>query len=84
MSEYKVKTINSNGNVEYETLYSYCSRLSKKNNSLLYRLENYLSKKLLDDPELTEIRDIILTVSADVSKIQNMLVKDGDDYERLQ
>lgn len=82
MSEYKVKITNVDGSVEFETLHSYCSRLGKKNNSLLYRLESYLSKKLLDEPELAEIRDIILTVSADISKI-HQIVKCGDNHEGL-
>ncbi|QJI52499.1 hypothetical protein [Psychrobacillus phage Perkons] len=79
----KVKTHNHIGEVEYETLYSYCSKLSKRNNSILYLLEKYLNKKLLDESELTKIRDIVLTVSADISKLNtNLLV--GDEDEELQ
>lgn len=69
---------------ELESVYSYCSRLSKRNNAVLYLLESYLNKKLLDEPELAEIRDIILTVSADISKLHNHLYVDsGDVSERF-
>lgn len=66
-----------------ESLYSYCSRLSKRNNSVLYLLETYLNKKLLDDEKLAEIRDVLLTVSADITKISSHLVVEGDEDERL-
>lgn len=82
MMEIKVKI--QNGTDELESLYSYCSRLSKRNNSVLYLLETYLQKKLLDDPELAEIRDVLLTVSADISKLYNHVhIECGDDYEKL-
>lgn len=84
MKEVKVKLTKYDGSIEYESLYSYCSRLSKKNNSVLYLLESYLNKKLLTEPELTEIRDILLTVSADITKLNSHLVIEcGDDCERL-
>lgn len=83
MMEIKVKIQSPNG-VELESLYSYCSRLSKRNNSVLYLLESHLQKKLLDDPELAAIRDVLLTVSADISKLYNHLhVECGEDYEKL-
>lgn len=82
MSNLKVKMIKLDGTESCESLYSYCSRLSKKNNSILYKLETYLSKKLLDEPELAEIRDIILTVSADVTKLQSIVIC-GDEDEGL-
>lgn len=81
MSDMKVK-IHQEG-MELESVYSYCSRLSKRNNSILYLLESYLNKKLLDEPELAEIRDIILTVSADISKLHSILHIDGDEHEGL-
>ncbi|PKR82852.1 hypothetical protein [Heyndrickxia camelliae] len=85
MTEYKVRIVKQDGSLEFESLYSYCSRLSKKNNSVLYRLESYLHKKLLDEPELAEIRDILLTVSADITKLHSYLhVEVGDDSEKLQ
>lgn len=65
-----------------ESLYVYVSRISKKNNSILYLLEQYLNKKLLEEQELAEIRDIILTVSADISKLPNHLIV-GDEDEGL-
>lgn len=80
MIEIKVKNTKN----EIENIQSYCLHLSKKNNSILYLLESYLNKKLLDDPQLTEIRDIILTVSADISKLPNNISLDfGDKNERL-
>ncbi len=81
MSEMKVYIKNSKD--EVETLYSYCNRLSKRNNSILYKLENHLNMKLLDDESLVEIRDIILTVSADISKINNHIIIIGDNDEEL-
>lgn len=74
----KVKTLYFNE----ESLYSYCSKLSKRNNSVLYLLEKYLNKKLLDDSQLAEIRDIVLTVSADISKLHSNLIV-GEEDERL-
>lgn len=66
-----------------ETLYSHCVRLSKRNNSLLYKLESYLGQKLTDNHELSEIRDTILTVSADISKLHHN-IRVGEDDEGLQ
>lgn len=83
MSNIKVK-IQNGENGYTENLSSYCLKLSKKNNSTLYLIESYLNKKLLDDPELVEIRDAILTVSADISKLHlNLYIENGDDNEKL-
>ncbi|MCA1025673.1 hypothetical protein LCM23_06185 [Cytobacillus kochii] len=81
----KYSVVIKNGSSDdYETLFNYTSRLSKKNNSILYLLENYLDKKLLSEPELSEIRDIILTVSADLTRINaNIKVVCGENCERL-
>jgi hypothetical protein len=80
----KVKIQQSNGMDELEGLYSYCSRLSKRNNSVLYLLEKYAGKKLLEDEGLAEIRDILLTVSADITKINSLLViESGEEDEGL-
>ena len=82
MSNIQVKVPHSNN--ELESINSYCSKLSKKNNSVLYLLESYLNKKLLEDNELTIIRDAILTVSADIAKLPNLLiVEDGENNEGL-
>lgn len=70
-------------NDQLEQLDVYCKKMSKKNNSLLYKLENYLGKKLMTDEELVAIRDSILTVSADISRLSDSIVLDGDDNERL-
>lgn len=84
MIDVKVKIQQSDGMEELEGLYSYCSRLSKRNNSVLYLLENYVGKKLLEDEKLAEIRDILLTVSADITKINSLLViESGDQDEGL-
>jgi hypothetical protein len=82
MNELYVKITNVNGENGCETLESYCKRLSKKNNSVLYKLENYLQKTMLSEPELTEIRDIILTVSGDISRIPINIIC-GDPHEEL-
>jgi hypothetical protein len=84
MSEVKVKIQKSDGTVELESLYGYCSKLSKRNNAILYRLESFLGKKLLEEPELADIRDIVLTVSADISKLSSHLhLELGDVDEGL-
>ncbi|MNF66700.1 hypothetical protein D3C84_484970 [compost metagenome] len=70
-------------NDQLEQLDVYCKKMSKKNNALLYKLENYLGKKLMTDDELVEIRDVILTVSADISRISDLIVVDGEDNEKL-
>jgi len=67
-----------NGN-DKENLKGYCLRLSKKNNSILYLLEDYLGKKMLEDQKLSEIRDVILTVSAEILKIADHEVGDDDN-----
>lgn len=73
----KIYVINYNG--ELESLESYCLRLSKKNNSVLYKLENYLNKKMLEDVSLIEIRDLILTVSADIARLSERIVVNGEE-----
>jgi hypothetical protein len=84
MIEVKVKIKTTDGHEQLESLYSYCSRLSKKNNSILYLLESYLNKKLLEEPQLAEIRDILLTVSADITKLSSLLhVECGETDEGL-
>lgn len=84
MIEVKVKTKSTDGCEQLESLYSYCCRLSKRNNSILYLLESYLNKKLLEEPQLAEIRDILLTVSADITKISNYLhIECGEENEKL-
>lgn len=68
--------------IDDNNLKNYCLRLSKKNNSILYLLENYLGKSMLEDERLSEIRNIILTVSANIAKIPEQ-IKVGDSDERL-
>ncbi|MED1863233.1 hypothetical protein P4V41_07175 [Fictibacillus nanhaiensis] len=82
MSQLLVKVSDSHDQNSYESLESYCKRLGKRNNSLLYKLENYLGKKLMSDDELIEIRDLVLTMSADISKLSTLIVV-GDEDEGL-
>ncbi|CAM5190996.1 hypothetical protein FTE28_05745 [Bacillus licheniformis] len=63
------------------SLQEHCIRLSKKNNSVLYKVEQYLNKKMLSDTELAEIREIILDVSAEIVRLGQSL--SGDSNERL-
>ncbi|WP_024428194.1 hypothetical protein [Bacillus safensis] len=72
-----------------DQLYSSCVpinehliRLSRKNNSVLFKLEEFLDKKLIADPSLSEIRDIILSVSGDIVRLENSIVC-GDHDEGL-
>jgi len=79
MIDIKVKSSYINNEVEDESVYSYCFKLSKRNNSILFLLESYLNKKLLSDSELVEIRSVILTVSADIVRLSSLLYIDGGD-----
>lgn len=84
MSDIKVKSSYINNEFEDESIYSYCSKLSKRNNAILYLLESYLNKKLLSDNGLAEIRNVVLTVSADIARLPSLLyVEDGDENEGL-
>lgn len=83
MTSKLIVKINKDDEVSYEPLQSYCLRLSKRNNSILYQLETYLNVKLLNgNPELAEIRETILNVSGEISKLAEHLI-DGDENERL-
>ncbi|AOA54421.1 hypothetical protein MKS87_11595 [Bacillus subtilis] len=84
MSTIKVKSANKDGQIKLEDLDVFCNKLCKRNNSVLFKLEKYLNKKLLSDPELTEIRDTILTVSGELNRLKYNLVTDGDSIEGLQ
>lgn len=73
----------------HDQLYSSCVpinehliRLSKKNNSVLFKLEKFVDRKLITDPSLSEIRDIILSVSGDIVRLENSIVC-GDHNEGL-
>ncbi|ASB89381.1 hypothetical protein OZL92_16765 [Bacillus sonorensis] len=63
------------------SLQEHCVRLSKKNNSVLYKVEQHLNKKMLADAELAEIREIILDVSAEIVRLGQYL--SGDLNEGL-
>lgn len=77
-----IKVADNKGSYVTEDLFTYCRKLSKKNNSVLYKLEEYLGVQLASDVKLMEIRDILLTVSADISRIPSNIVKD-EENERL-
>ncbi len=68
---------------EIISLSNYCMRLSKRNNAILYQIESYLDKKLLEDEALIKIRDNILTVSAEINKLSNSIIC-GECNEGLQ
>lgn len=74
MSTIKVKSANKDGQIKIEDLDVFCKKLCNRNNSVLFKLEKYLDKKLLSDPELTEIRDTILTVSGELNRLKDNLV----------
>ncbi|QVN25865.1 hypothetical protein [Bacillus halotolerans] len=84
MSTIKIKLVNNDGQIKLEDLDIFCKKLCNRNNSVLFKLEKYLDKKLLSDPELTEIRDTILTVSGELNRLKDNLVTDGDSIEGLQ
>ncbi len=84
MSTIKIKLVNNDGQIKLEDLDVFCKILCNRNNSVLFKLEKYLDKKLLSDPELTEIRDTILTVSGELNRLKDNLVTDGDSIEGLQ
>ncbi|MED3441490.1 hypothetical protein P4393_18810 [Bacillus subtilis] len=84
MSTIKVKSAHKDEQKKLEDLDVFCNKLCKRNNSVLFKLEKYLNKKLLSNPELTEIRDTILTVSGELSRLKDNLVTDGDSNEGLQ
>ncbi|MFT4400453.1 hypothetical protein ACMX2I_10470 [Bacillus sp. SW14] len=84
MSSIKVKSAQKDGQIKLEDLDVFCNKLCKRNNSVLFKLEKYLNKKLLSDPELIEIRDTILTVSGEVNRLRDNLATDGDSNEGLQ
>lgn len=84
MSTIKIKLVNNDGQIKIEDLDVFCKKLCNRNNSVLFKLEKYLDKKLLSDPELTEIRDTILTVSGELNRLNDCLLTDGDSIEGLQ
>ncbi|MFT4448591.1 hypothetical protein ACMXZI_14900 [Bacillus subtilis] len=84
MSTIKVKSAHKDEQIKLEDLDVFCNKLCKRNNSVLFKLEKYLNKKLLSNPELTEIRDTILTVSGELSRLKDNLVTNGDSNEGLQ
>lgn len=67
----------------YEPLDVYCNKLSKRNNAILYKIENCLDIKLLNgNPELEELREYILNISSEISRLHKRIVI-GDANEGL-
>ena len=65
---------------DIEKITVYCERISKKNNSILYKLEDYLGEKLLSNDKLKDIRDCILSISADIKSIpEKVIISEGDE-----
>lgn len=46
-----------------------CFKLSKRNNSVLYKIETYFNVRMSEDEELSDIRNDILTVSAEINRL---------------
>jgi hypothetical protein len=74
-----VYTKNNNDETVSEAIEVYCQRISKRNNSILYKLEEYLDVKLLSNDQLKDIRDSILSVSADMEKLPKLIKIEGDE-----
>lgn len=70
----------NNGEIVKEPLNIFCQKISRRNNSVLYKIEKYLNDKMLSNDELREIRNVILDVSANISRLpENIKIdKDGD------
>ncbi|MEX0595712.1 MAG: hypothetical protein WD512_04360 [Candidatus Paceibacterota bacterium] len=49
-----------------------CFKLSKRNNSTLYKIETYFGVSMMSDDEIAEIRNDILTVSAEIKRLPYM------------
>ena len=49
----------------------YCEFLSKRNQVVLHKLEEYLGVNLKDDIDLKEIRSLILSVSGDIQRLSD-------------
>lgn len=79
----KYKVVNGHFKDGYENLESYCNWLKRKNSVVLFKLENYAKVKLSTDPELAEIRNLILDVSNDISRLPSIIVIEGEEDARL-
>lgn len=64
-----VKLRDENDEIYTIPLKEYCTRLGRRNNSVLFRLEKYLGIKLLSNDELKDIREIVLDISADITRL---------------
>lgn len=74
-----VQTKSQDDGIISESIEVYCQRISKRNNAILYKLEEYLDVKLLSNEQLKDIRDNILSVSADMEKLPKLIKIEGDN-----
>ena len=65
----------------FEDLVSYCNWLKRKNNVALHLIEKYVGKDMQKDECLSEIRNIILDVSGDISRLPQKMMIVGDGNE---
>lgn len=61
------------------SLVEYCKSLSKRNQVVLFKLEDYLGRSLVNDETLIEIRKLILSVSGDIMRLSNNIIVERDD-----
>lgn len=84
-----IRVENDHFEIGSEELSTYCMWLKNKNNVVLHLLETFLKdegvidKDLSSDPRLKEIRNMILDVSGDISRLPDKAYSVGDNGERL-
>lgn len=74
-----IKLEDKDGEFKLVPFIDYCEKIGKKNNSVLFKLERYLGIKLLSNDELKEIRDTVLDVSADITRLPTNITMEGDE-----
>lgn len=85
----KIRVENDHFEIGSEELDTYCMWLKNKNNVVLHLIESYLKAEgviqddLSSDPKLKEIRNMILDVSGDISRLPSKAYAVGDNDERL-
>lgn len=78
-----IKVVNNHFEDGFEDLVSYCEWLKRKNSVVLFKIEKFTNQKLNSHPDLLEIRNLILDVSNDISRLASIIVVEGDEVERL-
>lgn len=51
----------------------YCEKLAKRNQVVLYKLEQYLGEDLKTNVHLSEIRSLLLSVSGDIERLPDKI-----------